>query len=752
MNTNYSNSPTQTTIRTATRIMTLLALLPLASLLSSPSYADNLVWTGAADSSTWDNSTVANWYDTDKAYATNFTAGDNVTFDDSSANILINVADTVQPGSVTVSADSADYTFAGGGDISGAASLTKSGASTLTIDSANDYSGPTTISGGTLQLSYGGTIGTGDVTNNATLSLSAFSGTYVLPNNISGTGILTNGSGSTLVLSGTNTFTGNVYNGTLALTTGLSRSILVISNSTHALDGTSQVILSGGNASTLQMFAPDTNHSLSIPASVGLTMLVGNGTANRAVVTANASVNGNTNLCTWNGPITIKGDGTANEVIQFNANSASLIFNGDITASAADNYAGQVGFVGPPTTNNNIGILNGHFLLNTNADFFENNVTGTSGNYTFGSWTINSTGNTCGAIWILGGILIVGVDNAMPMNSPWIFANGTETATLDLNGHNQQIAGLVNHASAGGAAIITNSSSTLSTLTYSNGVGYFVISSTEGAYASGFRTATFSNFTGNIVGNLGLTVAGGTMNLQASNTYSGNTIITNGATLKLSGSGSIGNSTNIVVAGGATLDTTGSTFSLGVGQTLANSGGGTAVVNSLNTGAGTVSLTYNGSTPPLTTTGGTLTLGSNTVFNVNNTGPALGNGSYTIISSTGGSVAGTAPASVTVGGGGLVAGQTASLQINGGELDLTVAAGVNTNPTNIVFSAAGNQLTLSWPANHTGWQLQAQTNSLAVGINTNWVNVSGSTATNQMVIPINPANAAVFYRLVYPPQ
>jgi len=70
---------------------------------------------------------------------------------------------------------------------------------------------------------------------------------------------------------------------------------------------------------------------------------------------------------------------------------------------------------------------------------------------------------------------------------------------------------------------------------------------------------------------------------------------------------------------------------------------------------------------------------------------------------------------------------------------------VNTGATNIVFSAANNQMTLSWPADHTGWQLQAQTNSLG----TNWVTISGSSTTNQMIITINPSNNAVFYRLFY---
>ncbi|HEV2318295.1 MAG TPA: LamG-like jellyroll fold domain-containing protein, partial [Verrucomicrobiae bacterium] len=81
----------------------------------------------------------------------------------------------------------------------------------------------------------------------------------------------------------------------------------------------------------------------------------------------------------------------------------------------------------------------------------------------------------------------------------------------------------------------------------------------------------------------------------------------------------------------------------------------------------------------------------------------------------------------------------------------TVPVTVNPNPTNIVFSVANNQLTLSWPADHIGWQLQAQTNSTSVGIGTNWVNYNPSTGTNQVSIPINLTNGTVFFRLIYTP-
>ena len=59
--------------------------------------------------------------------------------------------------------------------------------------------------------------------------------------------------------------------------------------------------------------------------------------------------------------------------------------------------------------------------------------------------------------------------------------------------------------------------------------------------------------------------------------------------------------------------------------------------------------------------------------------------------------------------------------------------------------AAGG-IQFGWPSTNTGWQLQAQTNVLG----TNWVTLPGSSATNQYLIPINPTNGAVFYRLFYP--
>ncbi len=85
-----------------------------------------------------------------------------------------------------------------------------------------------------------------------------------------------------------------------------------------------------------------------------------------------------------------------------------------------------------------------------------------------------------------------------------------------------------------------------------------------------------------------------------------------------------------------------------------------------------------------------------------------------------------------------------------GDVSGYVISSVNTSPTNIVTSVAGNQLTLAWPADHIGWKLQSQTNSASAGISTNWSDVAGSAATNQMTFTIDPANPTVFYRMTYP--
>lgn len=75
---------------------------------------------------------------------------------------------------------------------------------------------------------------------------------------------------------------------------------------------------------------------------------------------------------------------------------------------------------------------------------------------------------------------------------------------------------------------------------------------------------------------------------------------------------------------------------------------------------------------------------------------------------------------------------------------------VSTTSTSMSVEVTGNQVDISWPADHIGWKLQRQINPITVGLSNNWVDVAGSTTTNHVTVTLNPANETVFYRLVSP--
>ncbi|EBV3374791.1 autotransporter outer membrane beta-barrel domain-containing protein, partial [Salmonella enterica subsp. enterica serovar Senftenberg] len=90
----------------------------------------------------------------------------------------------------------------------------KSGDDTLTLSGSNTYTGGTLISDGTLVASNVEALGTGDVTNNATLELNT-GGTF--DNAISGSGQVEKSGDDVLTLSGANSYSGGtlISDGTL---------------------------------------------------------------------------------------------------------------------------------------------------------------------------------------------------------------------------------------------------------------------------------------------------------------------------------------------------------------------------------------------------------------------------------------------------------------------------------------------------------------------------------------------------------
>ncbi len=121
---------------------------PLAPISSA-----NLVWRGGGNNA-WDNATTANWF-TNGIWVSNntavtFSAGRSVLFDLSgSNNSAISISGVLSPSQVTVYS-ARDYSFVGGGQLSGAMKLVKAGQGRLTISNTNSYSGNTVVSGGAL--------------------------------------------------------------------------------------------------------------------------------------------------------------------------------------------------------------------------------------------------------------------------------------------------------------------------------------------------------------------------------------------------------------------------------------------------------------------------------------------------------------------------------------------------------------------------------------------------------------------------
>ncbi len=97
--------------------------------------------------------------------------------------------------------------------LSGSGSLVKTGTGELTLSGGNDYSGGTTITGGTLTADHADSLGSGDIDNSGVLKV----GEGDLENTLSGSGSLVKTGTGELTLSGDNTYSGGttISDGTL---------------------------------------------------------------------------------------------------------------------------------------------------------------------------------------------------------------------------------------------------------------------------------------------------------------------------------------------------------------------------------------------------------------------------------------------------------------------------------------------------------------------------------------------------------
>ena len=101
-------------------------------------------------SGTWNTSTP-NWVG-----GAVYKDGDSVTFPDTSGSspITVTLNSVVTPSGTTFTNSTKNYILSGTGGIVGSAGLTKLGSGTLTISTTNQYTGATTVTGGTLALDF----------------------------------------------------------------------------------------------------------------------------------------------------------------------------------------------------------------------------------------------------------------------------------------------------------------------------------------------------------------------------------------------------------------------------------------------------------------------------------------------------------------------------------------------------------------------------------------------------------------------
>ncbi len=201
-----------------------------------------ITWTGGQGGNVWDLFNTPNW--SRAGTPDSFVAGDTVTFSDTgSVNPAVNLTTALPVAGMVVDSNN-DYNFSGAGAIAGPGGLTKSGSGTLTLGTTNTYTGPTTITGGTLAVANlgdagsassigaagaaasnlvlnGGTLAlVGDQTStNRSFSLGTSGGTISVPTStslqvsgsLSGVGSLAKTGSGTLILASASSYSGGTF-------------------------------------------------------------------------------------------------------------------------------------------------------------------------------------------------------------------------------------------------------------------------------------------------------------------------------------------------------------------------------------------------------------------------------------------------------------------------------------------------------------------------------------------------------------
>ncbi|EBK2895527.1 autotransporter outer membrane beta-barrel domain-containing protein [Salmonella enterica] len=508
----------------------------------------------------------------------------------SEGTLIATNVEALGTGNVT---DNATLEMNTGGDfdnaISGSGQVVKSGDETLTLSGANSYTGGTTISGGTLVASNVEALGTGDITDNATLELNA-GGDFA--NNIGGTGSVVKSGDKTLTLSGSNTYTGG---------TTISGGTLVASNvealgSGDVTDNATLEMNTGGD------FANNIGGTGSVVKSGDETLTLSGANS----YTGGTTISGGT-LVASNVEALGTGDVTDNATLELNtggdfdnaiSGSGQVVKSGDktLTLSGINSYTGGTTISGGTLVASNVDALgsgdvtdNATLELNTGGDF-DNAIGGTGSVVKSGDKTLTLSGanSYTGGTTISGGTLVA--SNVEALGS----GDVTDNATLELN-----TGGDFANNIGGTGSVVKSGDKTLTlsgTNSYTGGTtisgGTLVATSVE-ALGTGDVTdnATLALNTGgdfiNNIGGTGRVEKSGdqTLTLSGANSYTGGTLISSGtlvaSNVNALGSGDVTDNAVLELNTGGTFDNAIS----GSGQ-VEKSGDGTLTLSGSNTYTG----------------------------------------------------------------------------------------------------------------------------------------------------------------------
>ncbi|EJI0383842.1 autotransporter outer membrane beta-barrel domain-containing protein [Salmonella enterica subsp. enterica serovar Kentucky] len=449
--------------------------------------------------------------------------------------------------------DNATLELNTGGDfdnaIGGTGSVVKSGDKTLTLSGANSYTGGTTISGGTLVASNVEALGSGDVTDNATLELNT-GGDFA--NNIGGTGSVVKSGDKTLTLSGTNSYTGGttISGGTLvannveALGTGDVTNNATLELNTggdfdNAISGSGQVVKSGDKTLTL---SGANSYSGATTISGGTLVATNVDALGSGDVTDDATLELNTG-------------GTFDNAI---GGSGNVVKSGadTLTLSGSNSYTGGTTISGGTLVATNVDALGTGDV--TNSSTLELNTGGTFDNAISGSGQVVKSGDETltlsGSNTYTGGTLISGGTLVATNGDALGTGDVTDNATLELN-----TGGTFDNVISGSGQVVKSGDDTLTLSganSYTGGTlisgGTLVATSVE-ALGSGDVTdnAVLELNTGgtfdNAISGSGQVVKSGdkTLTLSGANSYTGGTTISGGtlvaSNVEALGSGDIDN-------------------------------------------------------------------------------------------------------------------------------------------------------------------------------------------------------------------